>query len=44
MRLRGSMCTGNREDVVLWENLHTFPVQGGVCQTNWLQSKVGKIS
>ena len=31
MRLRGSMCTGNREDVVLWEKLHTIRVRGGWC-------------
>ena len=26
--MRGSVCTGNREDVVLWEKLHTIHVQG----------------
>ena len=25
------MCTGNREDMVLWEKLHMIPVQGGGC-------------
>ena len=39
MRLRGSMCTGNREDVVLWEKLHTIRVQGCVCVSDKLAAE-----
>ena len=40
------MHTGNREDVVLWENLHTIPVQESVCmsETYLQQREVGKSS
>ena len=37
------MCTGNREDLVLWEKLHTIRVQGRcVCQRHLQQREVGK--
>ena len=39
MRLRGSMCTGNREDVILWEKLHTIRVQGCVCVSDKLAAE-----
>ena len=33
------MCTGNREDVVLWEKLHTIRVQGCVCVSDKLAAE-----
>ena len=41
MRLRGSMCTGNREDVVLCEKLHTIQVQWCVCVSDILSAEEG---
>ena len=33
------MCTGNREDVILWEKLHTIRVQGCVCVSDKLAAE-----
>ena len=35
------MCTGNREDLVLWEKLHTIRVQGGVYVRDILTAEGG---
>ena len=35
------MRTGNREDVVLWEKLHTIPVQGCVYVRDILTAEGG---